>query len=90
MVKTQTCPPKHQRRRIDTVEMRHGLTRIDTVYNYISLCPLCSLWLKIKYIYSVAKFLFVRGSKYSYTVCESIPTVLPASKTKRGDIKARK
>jgi hypothetical protein len=36
--------------------------RQKTIKNYISLRALCSLWLKIKYIYSVAKLL-VRSFK---------------------------
>jgi len=31
---------------INTVSIRHGLTQIYTVFKFISLCPLCALWLK--------------------------------------------
>jgi hypothetical protein len=41
---------------INTDFFRHGLTRINTVEMYISLWPLCSLWLKTKNLYSVAEF----------------------------------
>jgi thiol-disulfide isomerase/thioredoxin len=44
---------------INTVNIKRGLTRIYTVYNFNFLWPLCSLWPKN----SVAKSHFVRASK---------------------------